>query len=88
MTDNQSQSFAAVFQIYLRGVDMGNEYETVHDDGKECVHHWLIDAVNLGVCKKCAESKQFCSWWEAASYQMARGIRSGKLQHNAAGTKS
>jgi hypothetical protein len=67
---------------------MGNEYATVHDeDCKECIHHWLIDAVNLGVCKKCGESKQFCSWAEAASYQMSRGIRYSKVQHNVTGTR-
>ena len=68
---------------------MGNEYETVHDaDCKECIHHWLIDAVNLGVCKKCGESRQFCSIWSAASIQKTWARRSGKVQHDAAGTKS
>jgi hypothetical protein len=68
---------------------MENECEMFHDDNyKQCIHHWLIDQRNFGVCKKCGESKQFCCWWEAASYQMARGIRSGKVQHNVAGTKS
>ena len=88
MTDNRSQSFAAVFQVYLGG-DMGDEYEIVHDDDCiQCIHHWLIDAMNLGVCKKCGESKQFCCWSEASSYQMARGIRYRKVQHNVTGTKS
>ena len=68
---------------------MGNEYETVHDDDcKECIHHWLIDAVNLGVCKKCGGSRQFCGTWSAASIQNTWRHRSGKVQHNAAGTQS
>ena len=68
---------------------MGSEYETVHDDDcKECIHHWLIDERNLGVCRKCGASKQFLRSWEATSYQMARGIRSSKVQHNVAGTRS
>jgi hypothetical protein len=62
--------------------------DTAHDDtSQQCIHHWLIDARNLGVCKKCGESKQFCCWWEAASRQRSRGTRSGKLQHNLAGAK-
>lgn len=68
---------------------MGNEHKTVYDDDfSKCIHHWLIDARNFGVCKKCGDSKQFCCWWETASYRMTRGIRSGKLQHNVAGIKS
>lgn len=68
---------------------MVDKCETVHDeDCQECIHHWLIDARNLGVCKKCGESKQFCSWWEAASRQRAGGIKFRKAQRNAAGTRS
>jgi hypothetical protein len=68
---------------------VGNEYETVHDDDcRECIHHWLINSVNLGVCKKCGESKQFSGTWSAASIQRPWGRSSGKVQHNAAGTKS
>jgi hypothetical protein len=89
MTDNRSQVLAAGFRVYFGGCDMQKEYETLHDDDSGgCIHHWLISSVNLGVCKKCGESKQFCSWWEAASLQLGRGIRSSKVQHNAAGTKS
>ncbi len=67
---------------------MGNGRETVHDDDcQECIHHWLIDERNFGVCKKCGESKQFCHWWEAASFQMGRGTKSSKVQHNVPGTK-
>lgn len=25
----------------------------------ECRHHWIIDANNFGVCKKCGVEKQF-----------------------------
>jgi hypothetical protein len=38
---------------------------TVYDDQREaCVHHWLIDEKNLGVCKKCGDVKRFSSAWE------------------------
>ena len=68
---------------------MVDERETVHDDDcQQCVHHWLINSKNLGVCKKCGESKQFCCWWEAASHQKARGFRSRKVQHDIAGPTS
>jgi hypothetical protein len=68
---------------------MGNEYAIVHDDNWiQCIHHWLIDAVNLGVCKKCGESKQFCSTWSAASIQNTWRRKSGKVQDDVAGTKS
>jgi hypothetical protein len=64
---------------------MGNGRETVHDDDcQECIHHWLIDKRNFGVCKKCGDSKQFCCWSEAVSY---RGTKSNKDQHNVPGTK-
>ena len=63
---------------------MGNECEIVHDDDcKQCIHHWLIDQGNLGVCKKCGASKQFsCSW--SAGW----GNRSSKVQLSVPGTKS
>ena len=44
---------------------MENERVQFKDDCKECIHHWLIDASNFGVCKKCGASKQFCSSWGA-----------------------
>jgi len=44
---------------------MKNKQEQSNGDGKECIHHWLIDASNFGVCKKCGTSKQFCSSWGA-----------------------
>jgi hypothetical protein len=26
---------------------------------KECVHHWIIDSEQKGICKHCQEVKQF-----------------------------
>ena len=34
---------------------------------KVCVHHWLIDAENLGICKKCGSTRQFCGWWDVSA---------------------
>ena len=68
---------------------MGNERETVHDDDcKECIHHWLIDERNFGVCKKCGAGKQFSRSWSAASFQKAWCNTSSKAQHNVPRTKS
>jgi len=68
---------------------MGNEYETVHDDDcRECIHHWLIDERNFGVCKKCGAGKRFPISWSAASTQKAWGNTSSKAQHNVPRTKS
>jgi len=68
---------------------MGTEYQAVHDDDCiQCIHHWLIDAMNLGVCKKCGESKHFCSTWSATSIQNAWHRRSGKVQHSVVGIKA
>jgi hypothetical protein len=63
---------------------MGNELETVHEEViEECIHYWLIDGKNFGVCKKCGEAKQFCSSWNATSVQKGWSNRSGKAQANA-----
>jgi hypothetical protein len=67
---------------------MKNKREQFKGDGGECIHHWLIDASNFGVCKKCAASKQFCSSWSPASVQRAFHSRSGKVQHGVRGSKS
>ena len=68
---------------------MGDERETVHDDDcRECIHHWLIDERNFGVCKKCGAGKQFLHLWSAASIQKAWGNTSSKAQHNVLRTKS
>ncbi len=64
---------------------MENKLEQFSGDGKECVHHWLINASNLGVCKKCGVSKQFCSSWGAI--QKSWYGRPGSVHHDVAGTK-
>ena len=58
------------------------------DDGQQCIHHWLIDSKNLGVCKKCGERRQFRCWWEVASHERAGGIKFSRARRNAAGTRS
>ena len=64
---------------------MENGRETVHnDDCQECIHHWLIDEKNFGVCKKCGASKQFCGSWNTRGW----GNRSSKVQPSVPGTKS
>ena len=68
---------------------MGNECETVHDDDcKQCIHHWLIDQRNLGVCRKCGAGKQFSGSWSAVSIQKAWCNRSSKMPPSVQGTKS
>ena len=68
---------------------MGNERETVHDDDcKECIHHWLIDERNFGVCKKCGVGKQFSCSWSATSIQKAWGSKSNRVQYSVPGTES
>ena len=37
-----------------------------HEDGA-CVHHWVIDAENLGVCKKCGSTRRFRGWWDVSA---------------------
>jgi len=65
---------------------MENKREQFKDDCRECIHHWLIDASNFGVCKKCGASKQFCSSW--STIQKSWYGRPGHVHHNVAGTKS
>jgi hypothetical protein len=65
---------------------MENERVQFNGDGKECIHHWLIDASNFGVCKKCGTSKQFCSSWGAI--QKSWYGRPGNVHHNVPSTKS
>ena len=68
---------------------MENERLEVHDDDSEqCIHHWLINQKNFGVCKKCGVSKQFCASWYDASTQKASGNRGGKAHRDVPGTKS
>ena len=62
---------------------MKNQGETVPDnDSGQCIHHWIIDAANLGVCKKCGQVKQFSGTWSAASSHKAWGRNSTKLQED------
>ena len=65
---------------------MENEQGQFNDDGRECIHHWLLDERNFGICKKCAASKQFCSSW--GTIQRARYVRLSKVQHDVPGTNS
>jgi len=68
---------------------VGNERETLHDDDcRECIHHWLIDQRNFGVCKKCGAMKQFARSWSPAIIQRAWGNESNRVQHSVPGTKS
>jgi hypothetical protein len=67
---------------------MDNERGQLNDDGKECIHHWLLDERNFGICKKCAARKQFCGWWDAASVQRGLHLGSGKVRHGVRGSKS
>jgi hypothetical protein len=41
------------------------------DQHEACVHHWIINAENLGVCKKCGSAKQFSGWCDAALIRKA-----------------
>ena len=68
---------------------MENQGETVPgDDSVQCIHYWIIDAANLGVCKKCGQVKQFSGTWSAASSQKAWGRNSTKAQNDPQETKS
>jgi len=68
---------------------MGNERETVHKENcNECIHHWVIDQRNFGICRKCGAGKQFLHSWSAVGIQKAWGNTSSKSKHNVAGTKN
>jgi hypothetical protein len=60
---------------------MENERGQFNDDCKECIHHWLLDERNFGVCKKCGAQKQFPI--EVFGWQ-SRRILIGKTSHSAA----
>jgi len=49
--------------------------------GKVCVHHWIIDMSNCGICKKCGEKKQFNNSWSYVSLQNTWSKTSKKAQH-------
>jgi len=49
--------------ILSEEVEMENKQGTLNSNGGECIHYWLLDEKNYGVCKKCGEAKQFCSSW-------------------------
>lgn len=54
---------------------------TVSDDqGEACVHHWLIDEKNYGVCKKCGVVKRFSSSWDWGGGQRVGAGRFSKGQ--------
>jgi hypothetical protein len=67
----------------LAVIEMENKSELVHNDSRECIHHWIIDVMNLGVCKKCGVSKQFSVSWSAASLRNACRRENPVVQHNA-----
>jgi DNA-directed RNA polymerase subunit M/transcription elongation factor TFIIS len=71
------------------GIGMENEHMTAHDsDGEMCIHHWLINERNFGVCKKCGESKQFSSGsWYDASLKKTSQTKSSKVTQVVPDTK-
>ena len=71
------------------GIEMENEHMTAHDsDGEVCIHHWLINERNFGVCKKCGESKQFSSGsWYDASLKKTPHTKSSKVPQGVPDTK-
>ncbi len=68
---------------------MENKHVTAHDsDCEVCIHHWLINERNFGVCKKCGESKQFSSGsWYDASIRKNSQTKSGKAPQGVPDTK-
>jgi hypothetical protein len=57
---------------------------TVYDDQREaCVHHWLIDEKNYGVCKKCGVVKRFSSAWDWGGSQRAWASKYSKGKKSA-----
>lgn len=65
---------------------MENERVQFNDDGKACIHHWLIDERNFGVCKKCGVNKQFSSSW--GTIQRSWYAKPASVHHDVAGTTS
>jgi hypothetical protein len=56
------------------------------DRGEACVHYWLIDEKNLGVCKKCGVEKRFSSAWEWGGNQRTGVGRYSKGQKTSPAT--
>ena len=71
------------------GVEMENDHVKAQDSDCElCIHHWLINERNFGVCKKCGETKQFSSGsWYDASIRKPSHTKSGKLSQVVPDTK-
>ena len=69
---------------------MENKSDKAHnDDCQDCIHHWLIDERNLGVCKKCGAIRQFSRSWSPLSKQGTWSNKPNKEQHDASsGTQS
>lgn len=69
---------------------MDDGHGTIHPgDRGECIHHWLIDEKNFGVCKKCGANKQFQSGsWYDSSIRKNSYNKSSKGQQDSPGTKS
>jgi hypothetical protein len=84
--NNRSRLLAGFFTFCLGRFEMRNNQEQFNGDGKGCVHHWLIDAGNLGVCKKCGVSKQFCNSWCAIQRSWHAGA--SNVRHVDTGTKN
>jgi len=57
------------------------------DAAKSCVHHWMIDGKNNGVCKKCGAVKQFPSSWSPLTNHSAWSSKSAKSKNTASGGK-
>jgi hypothetical protein len=84
--DNRSRLWAGVFPFCQGRFEMENKRGQFNDDCKECIHHWLIDESNLGVCKKCGVNKQFCSSWGTIQKSWYAG--GSKVHHDVPVTKS
>lgn len=68
---------------------MDSEHVTAHESNFElCIHHWLINERNFGVCKKCGESKQFSSGsWYDSSARKTSHTKSSKVSQVVPDTK-
>ena len=71
------------------GVEMENKHVKAQASNCElCIHHWLINERNFGVCKKCGETKQFSSGsWYDASIRKNSHTKSSKVSQVIPDTK-